>query len=65
MLRSKVAVFVDLWSMHTELALRAAEVGRLRRAVDDAVALLDGAGRDRTPDPAAARARRDAVRDAP
>lgn len=64
-LRSKVAVFVDLWSMHTELALRAAEVGRLRRAVDDAVALLDGAGRDRTPDPAAARARLDAVRDAP
>lgn len=41
-LRSKVAVFVDMWAMHTELAARGAEVGRLRTAVDEAVALLDG-----------------------
>ena len=41
-LRSKVAVFVDLWSMHTELAARAGEVTRLRRAVADTVKLLAG-----------------------
>jgi CheY-like chemotaxis protein len=41
-LRSKVAVFVDLWSMHTALAERAAEVTRLRRAVSDTVKLLGG-----------------------
>jgi CheY-like chemotaxis protein len=47
-LRSKVAVFVDLWTMHAELAARAAEVGVLRMAVDDALDLLDDG------DPAAA-----------
>ena len=41
-LRSKVAVFVDLWTMHTQLAERAAECGTLRRAVDDALELLEG-----------------------
>ncbi|MDT7650288.1 MAG: hypothetical protein QOI36_1694, partial [Pseudonocardiales bacterium] len=40
-LRSKVAVFVDLWTMHTQLAERAAECGSLRAAVDDALELLD------------------------
>ena len=43
-LRSKVAVFVDLWNMHTQLADRAAECGALRAAVDDALELLDGTG---------------------
>jgi CheY-like chemotaxis protein len=49
-LRSKVTVFVDLWTMHTQLAERAAECGMLRAAVDDALELLDGgdpAGRER------------------
>jgi CheY-like chemotaxis protein len=49
-LRSKVTVFVDLWTMHTQLAERAAECGLLRAAVDDALELLDGgdpAGKDR------------------
>jgi CheY-like chemotaxis protein len=49
-LRSKVTVFVDLWTMHTQLAERAAECGMLRAAVDDALELLDGgdpAGKDR------------------
>jgi CheY-like chemotaxis protein len=49
-LRSKVSVFVDLWTMHTQLAERAAECGMLRAAVDDALELLDGgdpAGKDR------------------
>jgi len=41
-LRSKVTVFVDLWTMHTQLAERAAECGMLRAAVDDALELLDG-----------------------
>ncbi len=50
-LRSKVAVFVDLWSMHTELAQRAAEVGELRSAVSDTLALLD----EGAPDAASAR----------
>jgi CheY-like chemotaxis protein len=40
-LRSKVAVFVDLWMMHTQLAQRAQECQLLRAAVDDAAALLD------------------------
>ena len=49
-LRSKVTVFVDLWTMHTQLAERAAECGVLRAAVDDALELLDGgdpAGKER------------------
>ena len=49
-LRSKVTVFVDLWTMHTQLAERAAECGMLRAAVDDALELLDGgdpAGKER------------------
>jgi CheY-like chemotaxis protein len=40
-LRSKVSVFVDLWTMHTQLADRAKECGLLRSAVDDALVLLD------------------------
>lgn len=58
-LRSKISVFVDLWTMHTRLADQAAEFGALRAAVDDALALLDG------PDPATldvVRARLTAVR---
>lgn len=49
-LRSKVTVFVDLWTMHTQLAERAVECGMLRAAVDDALELLDGgdpAGKER------------------
>jgi len=42
-LRSKVAVFVDLWTLQTELATQAGEVGRLRTAVDDALRALDDA----------------------
>jgi CheY-like chemotaxis protein len=40
-LRSKVAVFVDLWTTHALLAERAAECEALRAAVDDALELLD------------------------
>jgi CheY-like chemotaxis protein len=40
-LRSKVAVFVDLWTMHKQLADRATECGVLRSAVDDTLRLLD------------------------
>ncbi|NMH96387.1 response regulator [Pseudonocardia acidicola] len=41
-LRSKVAVFVDLWAANAELAERAAECEVLRDTVDDTLALLDG-----------------------
>lgn len=50
-LRSKVAVFVDLWTMHAELAARVAEYGALRSAVDEALVLLEAD----PPDPAAVR----------
>jgi CheY-like chemotaxis protein len=43
-LRSKVAVFVDLWTLHTRLAAQVAEVGRLRTAIDGALEALDRAG---------------------
>jgi CheY-like chemotaxis protein len=39
-LRSKVAVFVDLWTMHTRVADQAAETARLKAAVDDALLML-------------------------
>ncbi|MDN5859166.1 MAG: response regulator [Pseudonocardia sp.] len=39
-LRSKVSVFVDLWTMHARVADQAAESARLRSAVDDALRLL-------------------------
>ncbi|WP_232664119.1 response regulator [Pseudonocardia sp. TRM90224] len=42
-LRSKVAVFVDLWTMHTKLADRGTECEVLRAAIDDALGILDGA----------------------
>ena len=43
-LRSKVGVFIDLWSVHTRLTEQAAECARLRAAIDDAVEQLeDGA----------------------
>lgn len=42
-LRSKVAVFVDLWTLHTRLGAQAAEVGRLRSAIDGALDALDRA----------------------
>ena len=54
-LRSKVAVFVDLWATHVQLAERAAECEALRAAVDDALDLLDGAPTD----PEAAKQARD------
>ena len=43
-LRSKVGVFVDLWTVHARLAEQADECDRLRTAIDDAVEQLeDGA----------------------
>jgi hypothetical protein len=51
-LRSKISVFVDLWTTHTRLSEQAAECVQLRSAIDEAIDLLDSA------DPgAAARAR--------
>ena len=55
-LRSKVAVFVDLWATHARLAEHAAECALLRSAIDDALDLLE-----RRPD--AARDRLKAARD--
>lgn len=55
-LRSKVAVFIDLWTLQTELAAQASEVGQLRAAIDDALAALDTAGNG--PATAVERARR-------
>jgi hypothetical protein len=40
---AKVAVFVDLYLLHTEVAERAAERDALRKGVDEALALLDAA----------------------
>jgi CheY-like chemotaxis protein len=40
-LRSKVAVFADLWTAHAELATQAGEYANLREAVDKAVDLLE------------------------
>jgi CheY-like chemotaxis protein len=60
-LRSKVAVFVDLWTLHTELASRAAEVGRLRTAIDEALLALDGAAHGPAAAVATAQARLRAV----
>ncbi len=60
-LRSKVAVFVDLWATHAQLADRATECGVLQRAIDDALELLEGADPD---DVARARSRLAAVRGA-
>jgi hypothetical protein len=60
-LRSKVAVFVDLWSTHTQLADRAGEVVVLRGAIDEALELLEGGD---PADIARARARLAAVRGA-
>jgi CheY-like chemotaxis protein len=42
-LRSKVTVFVELWSVHAQLVERAAECDALRAAVDDVAGLLEGA----------------------
>ena len=38
-LRSKVAVFVDLYLLHAEVAERAAERDALRKSVDEALAV--------------------------
>jgi CheY-like chemotaxis protein len=43
-LRSKVSVFVDLWSVQSQLAVRAAEHDALGAAVDDVLDLLGPAG---------------------
>ena len=56
-LRSKVAVFVDLWTMHAELAATADEVEVLRSAVDDALALLERSDDDAGGSPLVERAR--------
>jgi len=42
-LRSKVAVFVDMWTMHAQLAARATECGVLRAALDETLGFLDDA----------------------
>ena len=42
-LRSKVAVFVDLYLLHAQAAERAAERDELRKSIDDALGLLDAA----------------------
>jgi CheY-like chemotaxis protein len=42
-LRAKVSVFVDLWTLHVDLADRAAECDGLRAAIEDAAQLLAGA----------------------
>ncbi|MHA6618147.1 response regulator [Pseudonocardia sp. DLS-67] len=60
-LRSKVAVFVDLWATHTQLADRAGEVVVLRGAIDEAVQLMESGD---PADVARARARLAAVRGA-
>src|SRR5829696_7495092 len=45
-LRSKVSVFVDLWTTHARLTEQATEYGTLRSAVDEALSLLDSAADD-------------------
>ena len=40
-LRSKISVFVDLWTTHARLTEQATETALLRAAIDDAVELLD------------------------
>jgi response regulator RpfG family c-di-GMP phosphodiesterase len=56
-LRSKVAVFVDLYRLHTEVTERAAERDALRKGVDEALALLDAAGPDDASSPLVERLR--------
>lgn len=51
-LRSKVVVFIDLWTKNTELAAQAAERKLLHDAVSEALTLLDAS----PPDPTAAAA---------
>jgi CheY-like chemotaxis protein len=51
-LRSKVAVFVDLWTMHRQVLDQAEECARLRAGTDEALALLSA-------DPPAVRQARD------
>jgi CheY-like chemotaxis protein len=43
-LRAKVSVFVDLWTLHVDLAERAAECDDLRAAIDDTARLLADTG---------------------
>ncbi|MGH3698565.1 MAG: response regulator [Pseudonocardiaceae bacterium] len=42
MLRSKVAVFVEMWTTHANLAAQAADCQMLREGIDEAVKLLTG-----------------------
>ena len=46
MLRSKVGVFVDLWTVHAQLTEQAAECDRLRAAIDEAVESLEEGATD-------------------
>jgi len=46
-LRSKVAIFVDLWRMHAELSKRAAECDNLRATVDEALDILESDSQDK------------------
>jgi CheY-like chemotaxis protein len=50
-LRAKVSVFVDLWTLHATLAERAEECLELRAAIDETSVLLDAAT-DRLENPA-------------
>ncbi|MBA2323462.1 MAG: response regulator [Pseudonocardiales bacterium] len=49
-LRAKVSVFVDLWTLHVNLAERAEECGELRTAIDETARLLDAGGNGAGPD---------------
>ncbi len=42
-LRSKIGVFVDLWTVHARLAEQAAECARLRTAIDDCLEAIEKA----------------------
>ncbi|MFC5994115.1 two-component system response regulator [Pseudonocardia hispaniensis] len=62
-LRSKIAVFVDLWRLNTEVVERAAERDELGGAVDDALVMLTDPADDPAEVLARVRARLAAARD--
>lgn len=62
-LRSKIAVFVDLWRLTAELAAQAAASHELRGAVDDALRMLADPAADRAEVLARVRGRLSAARD--
>lgn len=46
LLRSKVGVFADLWTVHAELSVQASDHGSLRKAADEAIEALEGPAPD-------------------